>query len=90
MDDYPDYVSERILVSPQKIRILQLLAENPATPCSLAVALRVAPATASNHLAALHGLGTVTSIARGRHRIYSISSTEFVANLQQKLDKNKR
>jgi hypothetical protein len=51
--------------------------------------LRVAPATASNHLAALHGLEAVASIASGRNRVYSISSIEFVANLQKKLDEKR-
>ncbi|WP_427170191.1 ArsR/SmtB family transcription factor [Arthrobacter sp. 92] len=88
MDDYPDYVSERILISPRKIRILQLLAEEPATPSTLAAALQVGAGTASNHLAALHGFGTVTFIASGRNRIYSISSQEFVASLLKKIDEN--
>jgi hypothetical protein len=53
-------------------------------------ALQTAPATALNHLAAFRGLGTVTSVASGRNRIYSISSTEFMANLQKKkLDENR-
>ncbi|MGO4588886.1 helix-turn-helix domain-containing protein [Arthrobacter sp. S39] len=57
--------------SPARSRVLRLLFEGPQSPGTIAAALNIAPGTASNHLAALHGLGLVTAEACGRRRFYS-------------------
>ncbi|WP_423184448.1 ArsR/SmtB family transcription factor [Arthrobacter sp. NyZ413] len=65
----------KLAASPGSSRVFKTLLQGPRSPSEIAKALRIAPGTASNHLAHLHALGLVTSEPKGRNRIYSIPSS---------------
>lgn len=60
------------LSNPVRRRLLELLAEGPATPGALAARFSLSRPAVSEHLAVLRSAGLVSEELRGRERIYSL------------------
>jgi DNA-binding transcriptional ArsR family regulator len=72
-----------LLAEPARARILAALGDGRALPASvLAAEARVAPSTASEHLARLVGGGFLAVESRGRRRYFSLSGPEIAEALE--------
>ncbi|WP_428985800.1 ArsR/SmtB family transcription factor [Sinomonas terricola] len=79
----PRRALQRVASTPGRTRVLRVLLDGPRTTCAIAEILQISPATASNHLAALHALGLVSSTASGRNRIHSVQADFDTSSLSE-------
>lgn len=71
---------------PARVNMLLALSDGRALPAGeLAFQARVAPATASGHLAQMVAGGLLTVAAQGRHRYYRLASAQVAAMLESML-----
>jgi DNA-binding transcriptional ArsR family regulator len=62
---------------PTRARILLALADAPAYPADLAVALAVSRQSISNHLTCLRGCGLVVAVPEGRRTRYELADARL-------------
>ena len=69
----------RALASTHRLRIIHILGERPREVRDLAALRGISQATASQHLAAMRGVGLVESTRDGRNVRYSLTDPEILA-----------
>ena len=68
----------RTLASPQRLRLLHLLGEQPREVNELARVLELGQAAVSQHLSAMRGVGLVEAIRDGRSVRYQLTDPEIL------------